>query len=158
MVAMTMFANVATTGRSHPLRFYLYGHGVGAVIADHFGGDGRPTALRRKEGVHIAFGFFTGYPGPMAFESGLEEVEISVSHTYIPYNTSVRGCYDRLGTDREYSSMLPSRWLREVIHQMCLLVMRCWWHSSWRARVLQVMLMRPTMPWHPSGQPYQIPR
>src|SRR5437879_4995074 len=89
MVAMTMFANVATTSRSYPLRFSLYGHGVGAVIADHFGGDGRTTALRRKEGVHIAFGFFTGYPGPMVFDSGLEEVEISVSHTYIPYNTLV---------------------------------------------------------------------
>src|SRR5262245_29922258 len=106
MVAVTVFPNVATTGRSHPLRFYLYGHGVGAMIADHFGGDGRTTALRRKEGVHIAFGFFTGYPGPMAFESGLEEGEISVSHTYIPYNTVVEGFYDRLDTDRECSSML----------------------------------------------------
>src|SRR5262249_36147299 len=28
----------------------------------NLGGDGRTTALCRKEGVHIAFGFFTGYP------------------------------------------------------------------------------------------------
>src|SRR5262249_28082632 len=119
MVAMTMFPNVATTSRSHPLRFYLYGYRVGAVIANNLGGDGRTTALCRKEGVHIAFGFFAGYPGPMAFESGLEEVEISVSHTYIPYNTSVGGFYDRLDTEWGFSSLLSSRLLREVIHQTC---------------------------------------
>src|SRR5215813_12899917 len=119
MVAMTMFSDVTTTGRSYPLRFYLCGHGVGAVIADHFGGDGRTTALRRKEGVHIAFGFLTGYPGPMAFERGLEEGEISVRHTSIPYNTSVGGFYDKLGTDRECSLMLSSRLLREAMHQTC---------------------------------------
>src|SRR5919198_2975880 len=89
MVAMTMFANVATTGRSHHLRFHLYGDRVGAMIANHFGGDSRTTALCCKEGVHIAFGFFAGYPGPMAFDCGVEKVEISVSHTSIPYNTLV---------------------------------------------------------------------
>src|SRR5215470_9708150 len=91
MVAMTMFSNVATTGRSHPLRFNLYRHGVGAMISNHFGSNSHATSLRRKEGVHIAFGFFAGYPGPMAFDCGLEKVEISVSHTYIPYNTSMGG-------------------------------------------------------------------
>src|SRR5215813_5995975 len=103
MVAMTMFSNVATTGRSHPLRFNLYGHGVGAVITDHLGGDSRAMSLRRKEGVHIAFGFFTGYPGPMAFDSGLEKVEIRVSHTYIPCHTSAEivalsGCSPSVST------------------------------------------------------------
>src|SRR5262245_40850442 len=89
MVAMTMFSNITTTGRSHPLRFNLYRYRVGAVIAYDLGSDSRATSLRRKEGVHIAFGFFTGYPRAMAFDSGLEEVEVRVSHTSIPYNTLV---------------------------------------------------------------------
>jgi hypothetical protein len=156
MVAMTMFANVATTGRSHPLRFNLYGYRVGAMISNHFGGDSRTTALCCKEGVHIAFGFFAGYPGPMAFDCGLEKVEISVSHTSIPYNTLGGGFCDRLGTDRECSSMLSSRLLNETVHQMCTPRMRCWWHSSWRTRVLPVTLIRPTMPSHLANQRCRI--
>src|SRR5215510_12568399 len=32
------------------------------------------------------------------------------------------------------------------VHQTCTSIRRCWWHSSWRAKVLQVTPIRPTMP------------
>src|SRR5712691_3893083 len=84
MMAVAVFANVTTTRRRGTLRVCLNRHGVRPVIADDFGGDFCAPSFRRKEGIHIAFGFLTGHPGPAAFDSGLEESEIRISHTDAP--------------------------------------------------------------------------
>src|SRR5713101_5841112 len=84
MVAMAVPPDIAATGRRDTLRVSLNRHGVCAVVPNHLGADFCAPSFRRKEGIHIASGFLARCPGPMASDSGCEEIEIGVGHRETP--------------------------------------------------------------------------
>ncbi len=81
MMATAVFSNVTTTRGREILLCYLNRYGVGAVIPDHFRGNFRSTSRRRREGIHIAFGFTTWYERPTTLDGGVEYIEIGVGHS-----------------------------------------------------------------------------
>src|SRR5712691_4645993 len=81
MVAMAMFANIATAGGGETVGVKLHRDGIGPMIPDDFGGDFRAGPHCGKERVDIRSGFLTGYTRPLALDRPLKLCEFCVSHT-----------------------------------------------------------------------------
>ncbi len=81
MVTVAVFANVITAGGRETLGIAMDRYRVGAVIADHFGGDFVATSFGSRKGIDIGSGFLTWYTRPLALDRRVQLFEFCVSHT-----------------------------------------------------------------------------